>query len=107
MLDLLKQQEYSDYVRGDPADRLSPLTLTPAEQQAEEDYQKSTAQLVSLGEQWAELKKLDVAHPRAGEAVPAALRSARRGQQGPERLLHPALCALRRRTATLTSRWPM
>ena len=41
-----------------PADTLSPLTLTPAEQQAEEDYQKSTAQLVSLGEQWAELKKL-------------------------------------------------
>jgi len=34
------------------------ITLTPAEQQAEEDYQKSTAQLVSLGEQWADLKKL-------------------------------------------------
>jgi CHAT domain-containing protein len=58
VLDLLKEQEYSDYVRGETADTLSPLTLTPAEKQAEEDYQKSTAQLVSLGEQWAELKKL-------------------------------------------------
>jgi CHAT domain-containing protein/Tfp pilus assembly protein PilF len=58
VLDLLKDQEYSDYVRGDTANTLSPLTLTPAELQAEEDYQKSTTQLVSLGEQWAELKKL-------------------------------------------------
>ncbi|MGP8270393.1 MAG: CHAT domain-containing protein [Terracidiphilus sp.] len=58
VLDLLKEQEYSDYVRGNPADLIGPLSLTPAEQQAEKDYQKSTAQLVSLGEQWAELKKL-------------------------------------------------
>ncbi|MGA2673366.1 MAG: tetratricopeptide repeat protein [Terracidiphilus sp.] len=57
-LDLLKQQEYSDYTRGSAADTLSPLTLTPAERQAAEDYQKSTAQLVSLGEQWAVLKKI-------------------------------------------------
>ena len=58
VLGLLKQQEYSDYVRGEAADTLSPLALTPAEKQAEEDYQASTAQLVSLGEQWAELKKM-------------------------------------------------
>ena len=58
VLGLLKQQEYSDYVRGEAADMLSPLALTPAEKQAEEDYQTSTAQLVSLGEQWAELKKM-------------------------------------------------
>ena len=64
VLDLLKQQEYSDYVRGETANTLSPLTLTPAEKQAEEDYQKSTEQLVSLGEQWAELKKLN---PRTAE----------------------------------------
>jgi CHAT domain-containing protein/tetratricopeptide (TPR) repeat protein len=57
VLDLLKQQEYQDYVRGETANTLSPLTLTPAERQAEGDYQKSTAQLVSLGEQWAQLKK--------------------------------------------------
>ena len=59
VLDLLKQQEYSDYVRGAAADTLSPLTLTPAEKQAEEDYQKSTAELVSLGEHWEELNKID------------------------------------------------
>ncbi len=58
VLDLLKEQEYSDYVRGETGSTLSPLALTPAEQQAEEDYQKSTAQIVSLGEQWAQLKKV-------------------------------------------------
>src|ERR1019366_2865164 len=57
VLDLEKQQEYSDYVRGAAADTLSPLAMTPAEKQAEEDYEKSTAQLVSLGEQWAQLRK--------------------------------------------------
>jgi CHAT domain-containing protein/uncharacterized protein HemY len=56
VLDLLKLQEYQDYVRGG-TDTLSPLTLTPAETQAESDYQKSTAQLVSGAEQWAQLKK--------------------------------------------------
>jgi CHAT domain-containing protein/Flp pilus assembly protein TadD len=57
VLDLLKEQEYADYVRGETANALSPLTLTPAEKQAEEDYQKSTAQLVSMSEQWTQLKK--------------------------------------------------
>ena len=58
VLDLLKEQEYSDYTRSEIAKTGSPLTLTPAEKQAEEDYQKSTAQLVALGEQWAQLKNL-------------------------------------------------
>jgi CHAT domain-containing protein/Tfp pilus assembly protein PilF len=63
VLDLLKQQEYSDYVRGNPTKVLSPLTLTPAEKQAEEDYQKSTAQIVSLGEQFAQLQKIAARTP--------------------------------------------
>jgi CHAT domain-containing protein/Tfp pilus assembly protein PilF len=58
VLDMLKEQEFSDYVRGDTANALSPLALTPAEQQAEEDYQKSTAQIVGLGEQLAALQKI-------------------------------------------------
>ena len=58
VMDLLKEQEYQDYVRGERDDTLSALTLTPAEAQAEEDYQRSTAQIVSLGEQWAQLKQL-------------------------------------------------
>ena len=58
VLDLLKQQEYRDYVRGDTSNTLSPLSLTPAEEQAEADYQKSTAQLVALGQQWADLRKV-------------------------------------------------
>jgi len=58
VLNLLKDQEYKDYVRGEAASTLNPLTLTPAEQKAAEDYQKSTAQIVAVGEQWAVLKKV-------------------------------------------------
>jgi CHAT domain-containing protein len=57
VLDLLKDQEYSDYVRGETEKSLSPLSLTPAEQQARDDYEKSTAQIVSLGEEWMGLKR--------------------------------------------------
>jgi CHAT domain-containing protein/tetratricopeptide (TPR) repeat protein len=67
VLDLLKQQEYQDYVRGETANTLSPLTLTPAENQAEADYQKSTAQLVSVAEQWAQLKKNTARTPEQEE----------------------------------------
>ena len=67
VLDLLKQQEYSDYVRGEAADTLSPLALTPAEQQAEEEYQKSTADIVSLGAQWTELKNMSSRSPEQDE----------------------------------------
>jgi len=58
VLDLLKQQEYSDYTRGESADTMSPLALTPAEQKAQDDYQKSTVQIVALGDEWAELRKI-------------------------------------------------
>ena len=58
VLNLLKVQEYSDYVRGAAADSLSPLTLTPAEQQAAADYQTATAQMVAVGEKWSALKKI-------------------------------------------------
>ena len=57
--ELLKQQEYRDYVRGETESALGQLTLTPAEKQAEDDYAKSTAQIVALGEQWNELNKKD------------------------------------------------
>ncbi len=63
VLDLLKQQEYSDYVRGAATDTLSPLTLTAAEQRAEQDYEKSTGQLVAAGEEWAELKNMSARTP--------------------------------------------
>ena len=42
---------------------LSPLTLTAAEQKAEQDYEKSTGQLVAAGEQWAELKNMSARTP--------------------------------------------
>lgn len=57
VLDLEKQQEYSDYVRGEAANAMSPLAKTPAELKAEDEYQKSTATLVSMGDQWAQLRK--------------------------------------------------
>ncbi len=63
VLDLLKQQEYADYVRGEKTDALTPLTLTPAEQKAEEDYQSSTVQLVSAEARWTELKKIGARTP--------------------------------------------
>ena len=62
-LDLLKQQEYTDYTRGDATEAMGKLSLTPAEHQAEEDYQKITAQLVSLGQQWSDLKKMKSRSP--------------------------------------------
>lgn len=57
VLDLLKQQEYKDYVRGDATNPLSPLSLSPIERKAEEDYQKSTAEMIASEQRWAELKK--------------------------------------------------
>jgi CHAT domain-containing protein len=63
VLDLLKQEEYAEYVRGDTTDALSPLSLTPAEQKAEDAYQKSTAQIVSEEQQWADLKKISARSP--------------------------------------------
>lgn len=63
VLDLLKQEEYTEYVRGNAAKMMGPLTLTPAERQAEEDYQKSTAQLVTEEQQWAQLKKIAARTP--------------------------------------------
>jgi CHAT domain-containing protein/Tfp pilus assembly protein PilF len=59
VLDLLKEQEYSDYVRGETTSKAGSLALTPAEQEAEDDYQKSTKQIVALGEQRARLNKID------------------------------------------------
>jgi CHAT domain-containing protein/Tfp pilus assembly protein PilF len=57
VLDLMKEQEYSDYVRGETGKSLDPLSLTPAEQQARADYEKSTAQIVAIGEQWSQLRR--------------------------------------------------
>jgi CHAT domain-containing protein/Flp pilus assembly protein TadD len=63
VLDMLKQQEYADYVRGAETNALSPLTLTPAEQKAQQDYEKSTGQLLAAGEKWAELKNMSTRTP--------------------------------------------
>ncbi|MGD0733630.1 MAG: tetratricopeptide repeat protein [Terracidiphilus sp.] len=82
VLDIIKQQEYRDYVRGATGDAMSPLALTPAEQQAEEEYQQSTAQLVSLGEQWTQLRQLSQRTPeqeKTFQDLSARLDSASKG----------------------------
>lgn len=63
ILDLLKEQEYADYAHGgrpSPANSqpIQPPALTATESQAEQDYRNSTQQLVTLGEQLENLKKL-------------------------------------------------
>lgn len=58
VLDLLKTQEYSDYIRGDPPNLTGSVSLTPAELKAQQEYQASTAMLVSASEQWAQLGKV-------------------------------------------------
>ena len=63
VLDMLKLQEYADYVRGGGTDALSPLTLTAAEQKAQQDYEKSTSQLLAAGEKWTELKDMSTRTP--------------------------------------------
>ena len=63
VLDLLKRQEYSDYVRGTAGNALSPLSLTPAERAAESDYAESTTQIVATGQQWSALRKISSRTP--------------------------------------------
>lgn len=58
VLDLLKQEEYSEYVRGEASDVLSPLSLSPAEQKAEAEYQQSTGQMVAAEQRWTELNAI-------------------------------------------------
>jgi tetratricopeptide (TPR) repeat protein len=57
VLDLLKQQEYTDYVRSNPDWSLGSIALTPAEQQAEEEYRTVTAGLAAQGQRWNDLKQ--------------------------------------------------
>ena len=63
VLDLLKQQEYTEYVRGASSDGTGAVSLTPAEEQAQADYEKATAQLVSVSDQWSQLKKIAARTP--------------------------------------------
>jgi len=59
VLALLKDEVTFDLLPTDQKNKEpSALALTQAEQQAQDEYQKSTAQVVSLGAQWAELKKV-------------------------------------------------
>ncbi len=57
VLNLLKQQEYKDYVRGEVKEALGSPSLTPVERSAEKDFERSTAKVVEQGRRWAELKQ--------------------------------------------------
>jgi CHAT domain-containing protein/Tfp pilus assembly protein PilF len=85
VMDLLKEQEYSDFVRGENTRPAAPLSLTPAEQQAEEDYQKTTAQLVAQGQRWSDLKKNKARtqeEEKEFQQLTSAVNNARTGLQG-------------------------
>jgi CHAT domain-containing protein len=58
VLDLMKQEEYSEFVRSQAANALNPVTLTPAERQAELEYEQSTAKIVAEAEQLEQLKEI-------------------------------------------------
>ena len=63
VLDLLKQEEYTEYVRGEAADPLSPLSLSPAEAKAEQDYQQSTARMEATEQRWEALNAIAARTP--------------------------------------------
>jgi len=63
VLDLLKNQEYSDYVRSETVKGGTPPSFTHAEQESEAAYQKSTSQLIALSRRWSELKKTSPRSP--------------------------------------------
>ncbi len=58
VLNLLKEHEYSDYSGGSASDEFTTLTGTPAEKQANEQYQKLIAQFASLDDQWTTLQRI-------------------------------------------------
>lgn len=82
VLDLLKEHEYTDYIRGDSADSLASLSLTPAEQQAERDYDQSTAQIVSLSEQWSQLRKIAARSPEQEQQYQQLSQALEKANQG-------------------------
>ena len=59
VLDLLKQQEYEDFVRNRKTNSAGAIVLTPAEQLAEQQYQESTLRVVSISTQWTTLRKVE------------------------------------------------
>lgn len=67
VLNLLKAEEYNDYVRGATGETLASLSLTPAEQTAEEDYQRFTSKVVEQGRRWSELKQKKARTPGEDE----------------------------------------
>src|SRR5580698_3679449 len=71
ILDLLKTQEYSDYILSptpnpSPSDVSAVATIqefNKKETQANEDFRKTTENLASLGEQWDMLRKIATRTP--------------------------------------------
>jgi CHAT domain-containing protein/tetratricopeptide (TPR) repeat protein len=57
ILDLLKEQEYKDFVRGDPGAETNAVSLTSEEQKAADDLKERMDQITKVGEQWSELQR--------------------------------------------------
>ncbi len=56
ILDLLKAQEYAEFVRGSNTKALKPPSRTPEEEQAESKQAASAAPVIALGQEWLALR---------------------------------------------------
>jgi len=57
VLDLLKDQEYADFTRGDESSR-GVISLTPWEQSAQAQYQEQAHSITAIAQRWSELNRL-------------------------------------------------
>ena len=57
VLDLLKAEEYSEFTqrRGGAGTSTSPVALTPAEDKSNREYERITAEITAVGEEWRQL----------------------------------------------------
>jgi CHAT domain-containing protein/Tfp pilus assembly protein PilF len=56
VLDLLKEQEFKEFVRGDSGAETGTVSLTAEEETAAKNLKERTDQITKMGEQWSELQ---------------------------------------------------
>ena len=91
-MDLEKQQEYSDYVRGEATNAMSPLTLTSGGTGGGAGIREDHGATCFAGRQWAQLRKNTARTAEQEKQYPAIYRCSSSGKHRVGRLLLPALC---------------
>jgi len=56
VLDMLKEQEYNDFVRGENATTSRPTSLSSQERKSDAEFQKLKNEITANGERWSELQ---------------------------------------------------